>query len=260
MHFIRKIIENPKLENPAREHMDIHRHFYRYSKGIFLGPAIKLYRSKTKISLKGSLEYEDIIEELVLRTVPGEKVKVTGNLYAAGDITEMLQEMGVNWEVQESSGKTKNYKADIDDEINKNLLIDVIKELRSSSYLLLNFTINNACKVKSKKRLPQPSKKKPADDDLSKRVNFITGYIENTDTNSKMIEDELLYDFKDDLPEDWKRITVTNNYRITDIILPDKKEKLNSYMMRVMAIRKGKLIRTAEIDGDTVEKQYNIVA
>jgi len=31
-------------------------------------------------------------------------------------------------------------------------------------------------------------------------------------------------------------------------------------LLRIMAIRKGKLFRTAEIDGESIEKQYNIVA
>jgi len=40
-HFIKKLIQTPFLEDPAKNHKDIHRHYYRYSKGDFIGPALK---------------------------------------------------------------------------------------------------------------------------------------------------------------------------------------------------------------------------
>ncbi|GAG82342.1 unnamed protein product [marine sediment metagenome] len=49
MHFLKKIIESPNLEDPAKQHIDVHRHFYRYSKGEFLGPALKISKSNTRI-------------------------------------------------------------------------------------------------------------------------------------------------------------------------------------------------------------------
>ena len=41
MHFLSELIESPNLDDPAKKHMSIHRHFYRYSKGDFIGPALK---------------------------------------------------------------------------------------------------------------------------------------------------------------------------------------------------------------------------
>ncbi|MEJ2252575.1 MAG: hypothetical protein P8Y97_23305 [Candidatus Lokiarchaeota archaeon] len=75
-----------------------------------------------------------------------------------------------------------------------------------------------------------------------------------------MVLKEMIPDFIEDLKEDWSKITVTNNYKIDAIEIPKKlKETKNSRLLRIMAIRKGKLIRTADVDGEFVEKQYSIV-
>ena len=49
MHYLSELIETPSLEDPAKNHMNIHRHFYRYSKGDFIGPALKITKSKARI-------------------------------------------------------------------------------------------------------------------------------------------------------------------------------------------------------------------
>ena len=69
MHFLKQLIETPILKDPSKNHMNIHRHFYRYSKGDFLGPAMKITQTKTKITLKGSHEYEDLILENVISKI-----------------------------------------------------------------------------------------------------------------------------------------------------------------------------------------------
>ena len=69
MHFLSKLIETPNLDNPAKNHMSIHRHFIRYSKGDFIGPALKISKTSGKITLKGTHEYEDLILELVVKSL-----------------------------------------------------------------------------------------------------------------------------------------------------------------------------------------------
>ncbi|MBD3194007.1 MAG: hypothetical protein GF317_03060 [Candidatus Lokiarchaeota archaeon] len=258
MHFLKKLSENPEIEEPIEDNMDIHRHFYRYSRGTFIGPACKIRRTSTKISLKGSLEYEDIVEELVLKTYSGEELEVEGVLITGKDISDDIEDLGLSWELKESTGKTKNFKAKFSDStVKKQNLLNAIEIFRENSYLLLTFNVDSACKVTTKKRLPRPSKKKPVDDDISKRVNFCKGYMENTEENSEMVINELIPDFIDELPEGWKKITLTNTYHIKDIEIP--KNIKNSRMLRIMSIRKGKLVRNIDVDGDNIEKQYSIV-
>ncbi|MFW9897777.1 MAG: hypothetical protein ACFFDO_00770 [Candidatus Thorarchaeota archaeon] len=257
MHFLKKLIESPILKDPAKKHKSIHRHFYRYSKGKFLGPALKLIKTNAGITLKGSFEYEDLIQEITATTISDEEVEIKGVLITGSDISKTIINLGLDWIFKKSTGKTTNYKIEINDKINKNHLLEIIEKLRDTSYLLLSFNLNPTCNVTTKNRIPQPSKKKIEEDDINKRVQFCSGVIKNTEKNIKLIQDFALGDFKSDLPKKWKNITIMNNYEITEIIIP--KGIQNSSLLRIMAERKGKIIRTLDVDGESIEKQYSIV-
>lgn len=257
MHFLKSLIENPTLEEPAKNNFEIHRHFYRYSRGVFIGPALKFRQTSSRISLKGSFEYEDLLEELTLKTVSEDQIKVKGVLITGQDLTDTITDLGLDWKLKKSTGKTKNYKAKFEGTYNKNILLESIETFRSTSYLLLNFNLNNNCKISTKARIPQPSKKKVADDDINKRVSFCTAYIPNNEKNMKMIIEECFPDFKSEISDSWKSLLLRNDYNIDKIEIP--KDLEDSRLMRIMAIRKGKLMRTLEIDGDSYEEQYSIV-
>ncbi|TXT58989.1 MAG: hypothetical protein BAJALOKI2v1_270017 [Promethearchaeota archaeon] len=259
MHFLTKLIQNPQLDEPAKKHMDVHRHFYRYSRGEFNGPALKIRTTSNRIGLKGSFEYEDLVGEIIVDTIPdNKKAKFEGVLITGKDISDTIQNLGLDWKLKESTGKTKNFKAKFNQEIEKNTMVDAISTLRTNSYLLLSFNLSSDCKIDTKKRIPRPSKKKGLEDDTNKRVQFSKGYIENTTKNLETVLDKCFLDFKDELSNDWKKLTLKNTYDIEEIALP--KDVKNSRMLRIMAIRKGKLTRTLIIDDEeTMEKQYSIV-
>jgi len=255
MHFLKKLTESPILEDPAQQHLDIHRHFYRYSKGEFIGPALKLTKSKARITLKGSHEYEDLILEVVANTISEDEVDIKGTIISGSDISDLITNLGFDWNLKKSTGKTKNYKANILSKTNKGILLESIEAFRKTSYYLISLDLNPTCKVTTKKNIPQPSKKKVEEDDISKRIGFCKGIITNTEKNLSMVKELTLNDFLSEIPEKWKSITIKNNYKITDIILPDHID--NWGLKRILAIRKGKLFRSIDIDGDVFEKQYS---
>jgi len=259
MHFLSKLIESPNLDDPAKKHMSIHRHFYRYSKGDFIGPALKISKTSGKITLKGAHEYEDLILELVVKSLSNSQpdFEIKGKMITGSDLQDTISNLGLNWDLKKSTGKTKNYKAAIIDQINKSLLLQALEIFRENSYLLLSFLINPNCKVTTKKNIPQPSKKKAEDDDVSKRIQFCTGVLSNTETNLKMVLDLTAPDFKSEIPKNWKSIIILNNYKINEIQIPTNIK--DSRLLRIMAIRKGKMFRSLDIDGDLIEKQYSIL-
>jgi len=259
MHFLSELVKKPILEDPFEHHLNIHRHFYRYSKGVFIGPALKITKTKAKFTLKGAHEYEDLILEAVTKTISDsqENFEIKGKLIASSDMANIISEIGLNWVLKKSTGKTKNFKADIVDQINKDLLLQTIDVCREKGYLLLSYNRNATCKVTTKKNIPQPSKKKVEDDDVSKRIQFCIGMLNNTDDNLEMLLDLAVPDFKSELPNTWKSLTILNNYTINQIEIPTNIK--DTRMLRIMAIRKGKMIRSVEIDGDLIEKQYSIV-
>ncbi|MFX1308561.1 MAG: hypothetical protein ACFFB6_03080 [Promethearchaeota archaeon] len=259
MHFLRKIVDTPILDNPPKNHKSIHRHFYRYSKGDFIGPAMKITQAKAKLTLKGSHEYEDLILEIVAKGIsnPNENFEIKGRLITGADISDIITKLGFNWDLKQSTGQTKNFKAEIIDTATKDSVLQSIEAFRENSYFLLSFNLNPNCKVTTKKNIPQPSKKKVEEDDVNKRIQFCTGYVSNIEKNLNNVLETVLYDFKADLPKNWKALTIFNNYKITDIEIP--KNISNSSLLRIMAIRKGKLFRSLDVDGEIIEKQYSIV-
>ena len=257
MHFLKKIIESPNLEDPAKQHVDVHRHFYRYSKGEFIGPALKILKSNARITLRGAHEYEDLILEAVVNTLSEEDFEIKGILISGNDISDLITNLGFDWNLKRSTGQTKNYKANILSTTNKETLLESIEAFRKTSYYLISFNISPTTKVTTKKKIPQPSKKKVEEDDVNKRIKFCTGVMNNTEHNLRRILDSVLPDFKSELPEKWKNIIIRNNYRITDIILPENVD--NWGLKRILAIRKGKMFRSIEVNNEIIEKQYNLV-
>ncbi|MFX0000488.1 MAG: hypothetical protein ACFE9Q_08335 [Candidatus Hodarchaeota archaeon] len=259
MHFLKKLIKSPILDDPANNYKSIHRHFYRYSRGDFIGPAMKITQTKAKLTLKGSHEYEDLILEIVTSGISNseEKFEIKGSLITGAEISEVINKLGFNWDLKESTGQTKNYKAEIIDNVNRDTLLKSIDVFREHSYFLLSFNLNPNCKVSTKKNIPQPSKKKVEEDDVNKRIQFCTGYISNTEKNLNSTLNSTLSDFESELPKKWKTLLILNNYKITDIEIP--KGIKDSKLLRIMAIRKGKLFRTLNVDDEIIEKQYSII-
>lgn len=258
MHFLRKLIETPFLEEPSKKHLDVHRHFYRYSRGEFIGPALKITRTSSKLTLKGSFEYEDLIQEIVGYSILEEEINVNGVLISGIDVSDVITKLGLNWMLKKSTGKTKNYKTSFSDKISKKTLLNCIESFRPNSYLLLSFNVSPLCKVSTKKTLPQPSKKKIEDDDINKRLQFCTGILANNERNLKRIIENALPDIKEELPERWKTILIKNNYKIKRVEIPKNLE--NSALLRILAIREGIILRTIEIDGNLMENQISFIA
>jgi hypothetical protein len=259
MHFLSKLIKTSILEDPANKHMNIHRHFYRYSKGDFIGPALKITKTSAKLTMKGTHEYEDLIMELIGKSMPNSQpdFEIKGKLITGSDLQDTISNLGLNWVLKKSTGQTKNYKATILDQINKNQLLQAVDTFRANSYLLISFVVSPNCKITTKKNIPQPSKKKIEDDDVSKRIQFCSGVLSNTDANLKMVLDLTVPDFITEIPNKWKSLIIFNNYKINEIEVP--KNIKDSRLLRIMAIRKGKMFRSLDIDGEVIEKQYSII-
>ena len=92
MHFLSELVKKPILEDPFEQHLNIHRHFYRYSKGVFIGPALKISKTKAKITMKGAHEYEDLILETVTKAISNsqENFEIKGKLITSSDITNLI--------------------------------------------------------------------------------------------------------------------------------------------------------------------------
>jgi len=243
-----KIIEEPKVEDPLGENLDIHKHFTRYSRGEFGGPAVRISKSSKNITIKGSYEMEDEMTRIALELINDDELSVKGNIMSGDDFTSMMKEFGFSdeWYPEESSGKTKKYETKMKSALTvskekiKKLVVDGIKEC----YSFLNFSSEDgSVSMEAKSKPPRPSKKSPDSGDINKKLKFAKLKIPFNEENLDRVIEAFAKDFKDEIPEKYRSIVISNSYDINGLDLPKKSEVSSSEEFRLKTIRKGILER-----------------
>ncbi len=258
MHFLTELIANPNLEDPSIK-MSMHRHFARYSKGKFAGPTCKITVSPSKIAVASTFEYEDVLTSLAAKFFPEPVVNIVGTIVSANDINNELEKMGVKIRVEESTGQAKNFKAKVEEDISKEKLIKLIDLVAENGYILLTFkqADKGGISVTTKKSPPRPNPKSGEVEAADAAIQFCKVNFPNQKEILDAISAELLADFKQDLPQKYKKILLENRYDFSELIIP---KNLPSQLIRLKTIRVGKLTRRIDVDEDNFEKQYSIRA
>jgi len=229
-HYLTKLLDTPNLNNPAKEAPDIHKHFTRYSKGRFDGPVIKFSRTKAKISVWCSYEYEDVALKLALDQYPGEEQEDNP---------------------VKSKTKTVNYTAinKVVTTVPKNQVIELAQLGVKWVSVLFSFTSpDKSVTLKTKIKPPRPSNKNPEDASAGAKLKFCVLKIPNTEETGQWLLNEVAQDFKDEIPSDWKSIIISNSYHLTETQLPPDADKLSSRAKRLKTLRKGVLNRVCTIN------------
>ena len=252
-HYLTKILENPMIENPVKAAPDVHKHFTRYSKGQFSGPAVKISQTKEKITIWCSHEYEDAVLRIALDIIPDEILNVTGAIIGAMDFTPLIKNVGLGKDFNpvKSKGKSVNYAAVLKTAVSveKNLIKDLSVKGTPYVYSLLSFSSEDKKIILTiKKKPPRPNSKNPEDSALGGKLKFCILKIPKTPETLKSIIDTFAKDFIDEIPIKWKSMVIQNTYEITNLIFPDKKEGLSSRKFRLNTLREGSLNRVATID------------
>ncbi|MCP4764576.1 MAG: hypothetical protein GY870_22565, partial [archaeon] len=241
MHFLKDLISHNNEDDPVKSVPHVHRHFVRYSKGQFEGPAMKIKFAKTNINIYAGFEYEDLLYYIIAESMNdadiSEEFSVTGNIISSRDISKVFEENGIPWKMKKSTGKTKNFKCPLkpaaDAKLNKDKMKSLIVTLNSSltsTYTLLNFKIEGYS-IKTAKNPPRPKQSGSTAEDQEKskaaRIKFCTAKLPNTEKNRKMLIEEVVPEFKDEITAKCKQIEIYNNYLVEELILPPK-EKVKS--------------------------------
>lgn len=262
-HFLTKIIQNPKLENPARNSMDVHKHFTRYSKGIFDGPAVKISQSKGGISIGASFEYEDEAFRIACEIFNEQKASVSGKVFGSDDFGSIMREIGLSgvWIPNKSKGETQNFNLEVK---NEPIPIEILRKmgemLPKYAYMLLSFSsTDKSVSLAMKKTPPRPNSKNPEDASKDNQVKFCTLKIPFSENNISRVLAGYAKDFKDEIPTKFKTLWITNSYEITDLILPTEKN-IPSRDFRILTLRKGTLNRVLVVDGNTITKKISFTA
>ncbi len=215
MNFIKKIFMG-KTED------DAHRQFIRFGKGEYNRRALLgLWRTKN-VKIKGSFEYAN---DFTLFVASLGEAKFEGNIWSKEEISGL-------------SGKKKEGK--IIYEV-KDMPSSQVKKIANQVYCFLLNADGPGLKLRIKPKLPKPGKGEDKIDDKFCQMEIDEKYY-----------NQAKEDFFWDLP-DCKKASVEHRFIITDIVMP--KGETDYAKIREMAKRKGKIIRTANVDGKEMKTE-----
>ncbi|OYT41788.1 hypothetical protein B6U80_00665 [Candidatus Pacearchaeota archaeon ex4484_26] len=229
MNFIKKIFE-------GRPDKEVHRMFTRFGKGIFEKRAICNVRVGNKIKINTTFEYANDLVEFFYSLK--DKMQAGGKILLKEKIN--LAEYGLKGEEKEKKGI---YEINVNQELNK----EQIKKLKDKVYFfLLNLNFDEG-ELKTKQKLPRPSKSKASKvDDKFCVVILDLKYLSK-------VKDEFFFDLK----QAFNKAYAEHAFKIEDIILP---EKIIDYAQaRLEAKRKGRIIRKLIVGGDELQSEKDFV-
>lgn len=218
--FIKKIWERKGREKQA------HQYFVRFSKGKFENRAVLNLQKTTKIKLRGSFEWVNDFVELVLEL---DKNAVFSGIILTKQKTQELQEF--------DEKKKKNI---FEYKIN-NINLEKIQETEDKAYYMLLDGQGDGIILKIKKKLPRPKRGKES------KVDDKFCQLEADLKYWSQIREAFM------LPE-CKKCKVSHVFIIDEIILPKTEEK-DFEKIRLIAKRKGKIIRKIVINKQEFMKE-----
>ena len=208
----------------------VHRQFVRFSKGIFENKAVINIGRNGKIKVSGT--YDCVTDMVAFISNLAPRVKVSGIVLSRDAINGFR-----------GSEKKGAFNYNLNEEIDSKKLSEIAK---ISIYSLLDCSAGGI-ELKTKKTNPRPSSRS------SDKVNDKFFTMQMDIKFWPQIREEFLFD----LPEG-KKFRLSHRYEINAIILP-KGEK-DYEKIRLLARKKGKITRIAEIDGKNVSQEIEFEA
>lgn len=239
MHFIKEII---LLGQKISE--ETHEKFTRYGRGEFDGPSISIKKLGNLLKINGSIDYINIIGEIILKNSKQSHFSISGKIFSKDDRISSELEKG-EIKILKYGKKLGTSAFDLNGTYPSEKILKIYENFGNKAHILLNLkSKDRKWSLKSKKNLPKLG---------SNNENFFSAtlgiealpYIDNEilfdDVGKKVFNDE---------------IKISHKYLIQELLIPDEYEN-NFKEARVHAKRKGIIRRFIEIDRVKKEKEIN---
>ena len=230
MNFIKKAI-NKQADNFA------HLQFQKFSKGEFRDRAlIEAKKSKKGYTIKTSAEFANELVKIMAEKLGGDSTNIKGAVVSTNDLTGQL-----DFKDKKQFQGVKRYL--IDKEMSGNEILGLIEKF-PKTFFALTFDVGED-KLKIKPKTPKASKPKKGQE---AKADFCT--LKTTD---KSISDSFIFE----KPE-FKTAKINHTFFIEQIVMPVG--ETDYAKIRELAKRKGKILRTAEIDDQNMTKEFEFEA
>ena len=234
MNFIKKIFEE-KIDEK------VHAQFTRFATGKFENRALlEINVQAKKVKIKSSAEFTNELVAFLANSIE-DKTQVKGIIFSTRDLFE---ESDIEFEnIKNAMGVKKHF---VNQELSKEQILELCNKFPYAS-INLSFETNYG-KLKVKEKVAKAGKEgKKGEAPKADHCTFMT--------EDKSIIDDYAFDIK----EPFKKAKINHTYEISDIEIP--KEYENDFAKaRLMAIRKGKIIRKLNIDEKEVIKEKEFEA
>ena len=231
MNFIKKIFDGEADES-------VHLQFQKFSKGEFRNRAlIEAKNSNGKYTIKTSAEFANEMVRTMAEKLGDEKANVKGVIISTTDLKDKL-----DFQDKKQFQGIKKYI--INKEISGNEIIELINKLPKAFFALSFEDGNNKLKIKPK----SPKSGKPGKNGESPKPDFCS--LKTTDA-------ELGKGFVFERPN-FKKAEIIHHFIINELILPKGEKDFSK--IREMAKKKGKIIRSAVIDGEEIKREIEFEA
>ncbi len=236
-NFIKKIFDG-KIDELA------HLQFQKFSRGEFRERAgISARNSKGKYTLSTGSEFANGLVREMAEKLGNEKTRVTGAVISTADLNGKI-----DFKTKKQFQGVKNYG--IEKEMSGDEISTLLDEFPKTFFALSFKTSDSELKIKPK--APMSGKPKtPKEGEERKKPDFCK--LITTDKN-------LAESFVFEKPG-FKSADIMHNYIIEEIVVPDelKKEK-NFAIVREKSMRKGRIVRRSNIDGEMFKKEMGFQA
>lgn len=230
MNFIKKIVEK-KID------ADVHYQFQKFSRGEFRDKAgISAKKAGNKYTINTSAEFANELVKLVAEKVGKNKTEVTGIIVTTAD----LDKEGLKYESKSQFQGIKKYA--INGQMTGDEILGLLNKFPKVFFALSFSTTDGETFLKIKPKMPKTGKPKGGakEGEEEKKQDFCK--IVTTDSK---IGESFIFELKD-----FKEANINHTFFINDIVVPASlKNEKDFAKVREGALRKGKILRVAKIDG-----------
>jgi len=231
MNFIKKIFDEEIDEN-------VHLQFQKFSKGEFINKAlIEVKKTGKGYTIKTSAEFANELVRIVAQKLGEQKIIVKGAIVSTADLTGELE-----FKDKKQFQGVKKYL--IEKELSGEEVINLLDKFPKNFFALTFNAGDNKLKIKPKAPKSPKSKNKGE----APKPDFCSLKTPDIEIAKSFVFEKT----------DFKQVLVNHTFYIDEIIMPEG--ETDYAKIRKMAKRKGKIIRTAIIDGQEMKSEKEFEA
>lgn len=234
-----------------------HAKLVKYGIGKHPGPRAVLSFSKARITFKADLDYEKVFTRAYLKGAPAGSHKVKGIVRSYTDRIAEFDSLMMPLSWKRSKGKMASiFNAKLDEVAPLEHIQALVDTDDPTTFFLVSLNPRDGSKpwkVTTKTSFPKGGGGDDDNEDQKDPV-FTKGALGNTPEVFDYLLTEIFPGMEDKITDKTKKVSISNTIVVDDIIPPDD-PNLSFSEKRKLAKKRGKIIRSIDIDGEVYAQE-----